>query len=362
MLSIPVPFVVSLLLIIAAALLFLTLGKSGQKSVWFTILCATCTFVVGMRWTLDLQWVRFVQPILASMLPIAAWYCFAKAHHNKRPAFWHIGWPILIAVCSFNYAQWPFATDMALIALYLGYGGALIASSLTVPEEVRLSNVQRVVVAERVAGSMLLFSASIDSMLSFDFAFYRGEHGPAIISLSYLILIPMVVGAVAIVGFSTSTRDRDNNAAMPRSTPMPFPSSLDADGSEIVDVTATNPSPENHAQVSEEESADIMAKFDGLMHIKQTYRDPDITLSRLSRKLGIPAKQLSSAVNKCKGENISKVINAYRIEHAKTLLETTKDSITEIYLASGFQTKSNFNREFLRITGQTPSAYRQSLQ
>ncbi|MGF1766859.1 AraC family transcriptional regulator [Enterovibrio makurazakiensis] len=360
MLTIPVPFVVSLLLAITAVLLFLTLGKSGLKSVLFTVLCAVCTFIVGMRWTFDLQLLRFVQPILASMLPIAAWYCFAKAHHSQRPAYWHGIWPIVIAVSSFNFAVWPFATDTILITLYLGYGGALIVSSFTVPEEVRLSNVQRVIVAERVAGVMLLFSALIDSALSYDFAFYHGEHAPLIISLSYLVLIPMVVCAVAIVGFSTASGEKANQGESLSSSPSR--QSTSQDDSMTAETTDSLRLPENHVQMSDDESEAIMGKLDGLMEAKHAYRDPDITLSRLSRRLGIPAKQLSSAVNKVKGENISKVINAYRIEHAKTLLVTTQDNITDIYLASGFQTKSNFNREFLRITGQTPSVYRQSAQ
>jgi len=50
---------------------------------------------------------------------------------------------------------------------------------------------------------------------------------------------------------------------------------------------------------------------------KSLYFDPDLTLDRLSRKLGIPAKQISIAVNLVHKKNISKLINQYRIEHAK---------------------------------------------
>ncbi|MEZ8387612.1 helix-turn-helix domain-containing protein, partial [Vibrio splendidus] len=46
----------------------------------------------------------------------------------------------------------------------------------------------------------------------------------------------------------------------------------------------------------------------------------------------------------------------------KTLLMQSDEAITDIFLSSGFQTKSNFNREFSRITGQTPSEYRSSPQ
>ena len=41
------------------------------------------------------------------------------------------------------------------------------------------------------------------------------------------------------------------------------------------------------------------------------------------------------------------------------LLAATNAPITQILLDVGFQTKSNFNREFLRVTGLNPSAWRQ---
>nr|WP_235690549.1 AraC family transcriptional regulator [Aeromonas hydrophila] len=83
-----------------------------------------------------------------------------------------------------------------------------------------------------------------------------------------------------------------------------------------------------------------------------------ITLARLSRKLGIPAKQISSAVNLVRQQSIPRVINEYRIAHARQALLNTDESITQILMNAGFQTKSNFNREFQRITGLTPSQFR----
>jgi AraC-like DNA-binding protein len=105
---------------------------------------------------------------------------------------------------------------------------------------------------------------------------------------------------------------------------------------------------------------DIVHKIDVLLTTKEVFLDPDLTLDRLARKACIPARQISAAINQVYGRNVSQVVNEYRIERAKTLLTSSDKNITQIYLDSGFQTKSNFNREFNRVTQQTPSAFRRS--
>lgn len=82
-----------------------------------------------------------------------------------------------------------------------------------------------------------------------------------------------------------------------------------------------------------------------------------LVAARLARCLHVPMKQLSAAINRLHGENVSRHVNGYRIRHACKLLSEGQ-SITAAMLASGFNTKSNFNLEFPRVTGETPSAYR----
>jgi len=89
--------------------------------------------------------------------------------------------------------------------------------------------------------------------------------------------------------------------------------------------------------------------------------DPDLNLQRLARKSGIPGKRLSAAVNSVEGVNVSQWINSKRIEHAQQLLQSPDQRISDIIYSCGFNTKSSFNREFKRITGVTPSAWRDSL-
>ncbi|CAH7094788.1 AraC family transcriptional regulator [Vibrio chagasii] len=346
MLAIPLPFVAALLLLMTGVLFRCRYPQTSQKPFWFIILCALMVTVVGLRWTFDIALFRFLQPILGACVPVAAWLCFSGAHRSQPSAHLHWLGPIAVLVGSLFYVHlWAGTIDVLLILLYLGYGSLLLKSSLRLPEQVRLTDVSKVLVAERVAGVMLLFSALVDSVLSYDILLLNAQHTNLILSISYLVLIPAIVSAVMVVSISTPTEEKNQQAQVfsPMSQRSPEEaSSLDKDQAE--------------------ETAQIMAKFDALMSEHQLFKDPDLSLNRLARKLGIPARKISSAVNQTHQQNISKVINAYRVEYAKALLKQTDEAITDIFLSSGFQTKSNFNREFSRITGQTPSEFRSSPQ
>jgi AraC-like DNA-binding protein len=100
----------------------------------------------------------------------------------------------------------------------------------------------------------------------------------------------------------------------------------------------------------------IIAKLDDYVRSHKPHLDPDLTLARLARKLTVPAKQVSAAINRSKNENVSRYINRLRIEEACRLLADGK-LVTAAIFDSGFNTKSNFNREFLRVCGQSPRAW-----
>lgn len=58
------------------------------------------------------------------------------------------------------------------------------------------------------------------------------------------------------------------------------------------------------------------------------------------------------------GSNIKEFINKLRIEHAKTCLIESYDSIAEISCKVGFDDPNYFSTVFSRITGLSPTAYR----
>lgn len=122
---------------------------------------------------------------------------------------------------------------------------------------------------------------------------------------------------------------------------------------------------ENHdsnLNLPQDEDREVIARIESVMADTQIYRDPNLTLARLGRRLHCPARAVSIAVNRCTGENVSRYINAFRVQLAARLLETSDLSVTEVMLEAGFQSKSTFNTEFRLVLGSTPTEYRKARQ
>jgi AraC-like DNA-binding protein len=82
------------------------------------------------------------------------------------------------------------------------------------------------------------------------------------------------------------------------------------------------------------------------------------SISALAWRLGLPARAVSQAVNRVYGMSVSQYVNNFRVAEACRLLTQTDMPVTRIVFEAGFMTKSNFNREFLRVTGASPTAFR----
>jgi AraC-like DNA-binding protein len=78
----------------------------------------------------------------------------------------------------------------------------------------------------------------------------------------------------------------------------------------------------------------------------------------LAKRLQVPSRALSLAINQVKGMNVSQYVNDFRLDHAAKLLAEGQGSVAEVMDQSGFLTRSNFYREFQRRFDMTPAAYR----
>ncbi|TIO07938.1 MAG: helix-turn-helix transcriptional regulator [Mesorhizobium sp.] len=345
--GIPLPFVISLLLIILLVRLINRRESALGPEVAFVGACATLVTIAGLRWSFDVQAIRFIQPVIAASLPPIAWFCFAglTGARSSMPIWLH-AIPIgIVAILSATWMRWQPPIDLILAALFLGYGFALLRLASAGPDGLgaaRLADAAKAQKATLIAGLVLIGSGVVDLLIAGDFNFYQGTHAASIVAIANLLTLPLIAYAVAVVGKSVSP-----------------PEAMDAVQDSLTDrVTAFGRS--EPSDLATANDTRIVETVDRLMREKQLFRDPDLTLNRLARRAAIPSRQISAAINRVCGRNVSQAVNEYRIEQAKRLLANSDLPITTIMFEAGFQTKSNFNREFLRLTGTSPSDYRRS--
>ena len=337
--SIPLPFVVAILLTI---LLMRALFQRGRILRPATVFIAACIFLVvtvGLRWTADLQWVRFLQPVVAALLPLIAWFCFSELRGSHRQRYWpHLLATAAILILSALWQYWQTPIDLILALLYFTYAALLAHQSYASGgnfENARLAEARGARSAAFAVAGLLLTSGIIDLVIAADFEFYRGSHAASIVGAAHMLTLPLVAFAIAVMGRSVP----DNDVSLPN------------EANKIPALASEGAPTGDHRR--------ILEALDTAMSERRLFRDPDLTLRRLSRKLAIPARQISVAINRTSSRNVSQVVNEYRVREAMRLLNETDLSITAAMMESGFQTKSNFNREFLRVTGMTPREYRQ---
>jgi AraC family transcriptional regulator len=93
----------------------------------------------------------------------------------------------------------------------------------------------------------------------------------------------------------------------------------------------------------------------------QTHIEDAITLNELAGNVGLSPSHFYSLFRKTLGTTPHQFVLHCRIQHAKSLLAHSGNSILDVALASGFRTHQHFSRIFHRLVGVSPSAYRSQL-
>lgn len=112
---------------------------------------------------------------------------------------------------------------------------------------------------------------------------------------------------------------------------------------------------------SSKENDDMLQKLKYHLKNEKPYLNPDLTLNELAAQLQISSRQLSTLINSELGKSFFDLINSYRIEEAKNILQESKDSkltVLEVMYQVGFNSKSSFNTAFKKYTGKTPSSFK----
>jgi AraC-like DNA-binding protein len=83
-----------------------------------------------------------------------------------------------------------------------------------------------------------------------------------------------------------------------------------------------------------------------------------LSLGQVAKAVGINATHLSEKFKQVTGVKFVDYIARARFEKARELLEDVDLRISEIAFAVGFQSLSQFNRVFKKLSGKSPTEYR----
>ncbi|MBI3787081.1 MAG: helix-turn-helix transcriptional regulator [Ignavibacteriales bacterium] len=100
------------------------------------------------------------------------------------------------------------------------------------------------------------------------------------------------------------------------------------------------------------------------MEEKKPYLNEGLTLTELAKQVGMSRNQLSFVINSGIGDSFYTFINKYRVEEAKRLIADPKNAnftILSLAFEAGFPSKSSFHNVFKKLTGLTPTEYRNTL-
>ena len=94
------------------------------------------------------------------------------------------------------------------------------------------------------------------------------------------------------------------------------------------------------------------------MHIDTHFADPQLNVNSLGESVELSPSYVSKLFRNRYGVSPLEYLGRTRIAHAKTLLISTRMSVEEITVRSGFLSSSVFIRTFKREEGHTPGNYR----
>ena len=110
---------------------------------------------------------------------------------------------------------------------------------------------------------------------------------------------------------------------------------------------------------------DWRQKIETLITKDKLYQQPELTLSDLAKKLGTNTSLLSRVINQSFSLNFNDYINRYRVEDVVEKMQDpayANQTLLSLAFDAGFNSKSTFNRAFLKFKRSSPKDYFQKLK
>ncbi len=111
---------------------------------------------------------------------------------------------------------------------------------------------------------------------------------------------------------------------------------------------------------AEEENINVKSDLERLLMIEEVYKDPELTLSGLSKKVNSNPSVVSRVINQGYQMNFNDFINKYRVEAVVGMLQKgiyKNQTLLSIAFDCGFNSKSTFNRAFKKSISCSPKEY-----
>eukprot|EP01037_Dinobryon_pediforme_P030320 gene30320-34340_t len=311
--SIPLPFVVALVLLLQLGVILSQSwpDRPRRPIVAFLAAAAFQASVVGARWGLDWQFVRSVQPLTAAIVPVLALWVVDDLTPSGGRTRTHLAAAALATVGMGLIGLIVHeAIDFVLVGLFTSIGLVVLARGLAGGEPfsaARLDDMGRARAASVVLGLLLIGGAVVDTLVGLSAArmLLPPDMAPVVVAVGNLVTLAAASATIVVIAAARPgvSSDRATTAA--------------AEPAATINRAPLASAPTDEADIA------LLARLETLMRERRLYCDADLSLDRLARRLGVPARALSSAINRHHGVNVSQFVNGYRIAEALELLRVS---------------------------------------
>lgn len=286
----PLPFVFTILLIVLS--LSAATRDDEKPTNWplqaLILVSAFLSLLSGLRWGYGVRGaIMYLAPNAATAVPPRAYAGVMELVRRPNARllrhFTPHAAPIVAVIVLLE--TWHDAVDTEIVVSFVADAVAILRLIRPGADALRLTPFERTMPAYRAilfAALALLFSAGIDTFAFLDVTWMQRGHSPSVIAIGNLLSLIILSLAVASANRSRAETESAETKAAP--------------------------------QIGEDK--ETFSIVETVMATKHVYRDVDLSLDRLARKLGIPARQISSAINRATGRNVSQYVNEHRVTEA----------------------------------------------